>query len=618
MTTHGGYTARDFDQAELLARAMETLKLRDDPHQPHDYVPWNHSVLLVTLVIILICLNLVFLAAFVLMWKRRKLQPLMFRAPILTLIISVSAATYFTWIYIKLLAVYNPTVVPESFLCPSFSWITWIAYPTVVVSFSVRAYRLWRVFRATEDRYNELSTQNDESSDYLINATAAATSSMTAAAIASSGIPSTVQTPTTSTGIGASSAFGGSFTFSPHQSTPVAPQYDSTGSPVATGYARIPVKPNDSPRSRLAAGEFSSSPLMGGTPSSTSFNNPLLMSAQSKKAQFVEKQVLTERTMLKWLAVTLVGAIALKAMLQAFNLEEGLGFGCKGSIVAIIPLIFNIIQLALGAFLLFVFRHIKDDYGAAREVTLISGMWVAATVIEIIALMIATASLPTDWADMNARTYGVVHGICHLLRALFILGTCGIWPLYQTYTTQFVSLWSDYSSLHSLDALLYDMVCLNYFHAFLLNEQMSADYLSCWMEIELYNELALSLAKAEIEEEGLTNEDIDKKARYFPQLRLHAMRIFNRYIAPGCEKELKLITEATRQRLVSDLNLGLTNHHTFDRVQGECYAVMNSCFPRFKSSIYHRKCLADLDRDEQLRSVLEKSGMIDSTSQLDI
>lgn len=204
---------------------------------------------------------------------------------------------------------------------------------------------------------------------------------------------------------------------------------------------------------------------------------------------------------------------------------------------------------------------------------------------------------------MTAATFNQVHGVITMLRCVFLFVVTVAWPLYQTFTVRFVSLWSDYSALHSLQALLSDIVCIQYFRAYLLHQHMSADYLSCWLEIELFNDLARTLAEGR---DGMTDAT---SAR----LRPHAVRIYDKFLRPGSERMLRVVSDTARQGVVDSINNGRIAEETFSQVQGEVFAVMNSSFPRFKASIFHQQCLAELERDRQLRNVLEQSGMIDVT-----
>ncbi len=345
--------------------------------------------------------------------------------------------------------------------------------------------------------------------------------------------------------------------------------------------------------------------------------------------------------MMKHFAIIIVVALAIKALIYLLRADTGLGFGCSGDFQVPLPaLVCNGIQFIVGFVILYKFRRIKDDYGASHELIVVSGMWIVATVVEVVALMVASSSLPTRWGPphnaLTADTFGVVHGYITLIRCIFLLFATLAWPLYQTYTVRFVSLWSDYSALSSLKALLSDIVCIQYFRAFLLHEQMSSDYLSCWVEIELFNDLARSLAEGEDDVNANSNGNnngngggygnngstsgvggagggggVTRTAHYSAQLRPHAARIFDKFLAHGAEREVRLVSDAARHKVVVDINKNLTSKDSFSIVQDEIFAVMNSSFPRFKSSPFHKQCLSELERDEQLRSVLERSGMID-------
>ena len=89
-----------------------------------------------------------------------------------------------------------------------------------------------------------------------------------------------------------------------------------------------------------------------------------------------------------------------------------------------------------------------------------------------------------------------------------------------------------------------------------------------------------------------------------------AHRIYDKYLIPSAPMYVH-VSALTLQRIGRELSgregVGV---ECFDDVQGELYAKMNSEFARFLSSPLCEQCLAELEREEQLRDTLEKSGMI--------
>jgi hypothetical protein len=89
-----------------------------------------------------------------------------------------------------------------------------------------------------------------------------------------------------------------------------------------------------------------------------------------------------------------------------------------------------------------------------------------------------------------------------------------------------------------------------------------------------------------------------------------AHRIYDKYLVPSAPMHVQvsaLVLHRVGRELSNDSGV---SSDTFDDVQGELYIKMNAEFARFLSSPLCEQCLAELEREEQLRETLEKSGMI--------
>ncbi|MES1915389.1 MAG: hypothetical protein MHM6MM_007342 [Cercozoa sp. M6MM] len=147
-------------------------------------------------------------------------------------------------------------------------------------------------------------------------------------------------------------------------------------------------------------------------------------------------------------------------------------------------------------------------------------------------------------------------------------------------------IWSTTRSLESLTALLRDIVCVNAFakwlHAY---EPSSFEHLLCWLEIELFRDMAPSQAR--------TETAIEIYQRFVPRLDL---------------------SHSTALRLHAALGSGTVDAHSgvFDALQQEVFASLDAfCFERFLLSREGVALRERLLREERLRARLATAGMID-------
>ncbi len=113
---------------------------------------WQSNVLCITLLVLTILADIVMFVAMVLVYQRRRSQPLKFRGPHLILIIGFGSILGFTWSGLFLVRQLNSTFLPNSTLCELWTWVMWVAYPCGVAPYFLRALRIWRVFRASDSR----------------------------------------------------------------------------------------------------------------------------------------------------------------------------------------------------------------------------------------------------------------------------------------------------------------------------------------------------------------------------------------------------------------------------------------------------------------------------------
>jgi hypothetical protein len=90
---------------------------------------------------------------------------------------------------------------------------------------------------------------------------------------------------------------------------------------------------------------------------------------------------------------------------------------------------------------------------------------------------------------------------------------------------------------------------------------------------------------------------------------VHARRIYEKYIQLGSELEVHL-SPSIVHLVTRDVHVGVPQITCFEEAQRELLQFMEAEFARFLSSPSCEACLRELEKEEQLREVLERSGMI--------
>jgi hypothetical protein len=129
------------------------------------------------------------------------------------------------------------------------------------------------------------------------------------------------------------------------------------------------------------------------------------------------------------------------------------------------------------------------------DFVLSSGIWFVSTAGICVILFMFSGSL-TDWFDdsITSTAYLQWHAgiICVRNMAVFIVSVA--WPVHLSFAANpFVPLWSNCDALRSLESLLKDIVCIQYFRHFLTRNPSTVQYILCWVEIELYKDMADAL-----------------------------------------------------------------------------------------------------------------------------
>lgn len=273
------------------------------------------------------------------------------------------------------------------------------------------------------------------------------------------------------------------------------------------------------------------------------------------------------------------------------------GYGC-GSDVTAGWLSLHAAEALMLCGVLYSLRESRDDFGVMAELAAVAGVWVVAAAAQFSAEAIHSGSAINGWFGGGSRDHAggglgqlgylrmsvlVVAARNSLLFAVSVMA-----PLCRTYCEPFVPLWSTCDSMRSLESLLKDIVCISYFRAY-LTEQDKAESILCWVEIELFSDVAA--------------EDGDDAAAE------HARRIHDKYMTRGAELEVR-VSDGARSRVLKAIEAGEAGPFLFREVQLELFQLMHEDFALFLASDTCRVCMQELEREEHLRSVLQHSEMI--------
>lgn len=246
----------------------------------------------------------------------------------------------------------------------------------------------------------------------------------------------------------------------------------------------------------------------------------------------------------------------------------------------------NGVEILCCAFLLWKLRYVRDDYGINKELRIVCAAWIITTLAVLVSLLLKEGVF-SFLPQLEGDTYLLVYAGAMMTRntIVFIASVC--YPVCRSYSAAYATLWSNCDALRSLNALLKDIVCVQYFRQFLIREA-HAEYILCWVEIELFKDC----------------DDLE-------MLRSQALRIYDKYLCEDAELEV-LVSLNVRNRLAYCLEQEIpdVNRQTFDEVQQELFDLMSPEFTRFLASESCSQCLRELEREENLRELLEKSQMI--------
>lgn len=279
-------------------------------------------------------------------------------------------------------------------------------------------------------------------------------------------------------------------------------------------------------------------------------------------------------------------------------------------IYPLISAIVSFLELVMAIIVVCKLRKVRDDYGIRNEIVFVSVAWIGCSVALVVTLFY-TVPNPSFLKHDLPLTYYRVAAIVVCMRDVSVFVVSCVVPVVGSFNpASYSALWSCSDNLRSLETLLKDIVCVQYFRNFLTVEA-SAEYILAWVEIELFKDV--------IEEsgggtrEGSINRDYMvygvKDGFSDGRTKEMAIYVFEKYFRDGCELEVRVKSDV-RGRLERGIFRGELHERCFDEVQREIFDHMNSMFPRFLASESCRDCLQELESEEWLKNALERSLMI--------
>ena len=145
-------------------------------------------------------------------------------------------------------------------------------------------------------------------------------------------------------------------------------------------------------------------------------------------------------------------------------------------------------------------------------------------------------------------------------------------------------------------------MCITYFRNYLASINR-VEWILAWVEMELFKDFDAPEGEGEGGEGG---GDGDGEGG---ALADQAKRIYAKYVQLGAELEVHL-QPSTVHLVTREVHVGNPGPECFFEAQAELFQLMEAEFPRFLSSPQCDACLHELEKEEVLREVLEKSGMI--------
>lgn len=305
-------------------------------------------------------------------------------------------------------------------------------------------------------------------------------------------------------------------------------------------------------------------------------------------------RILKEWTLIKCLLVIEALLLIIKSSLNVIdptNVHDE-RLRCMGSF-PIVWILGSITLIVLCAVFLCTHRHVRwDDYGMYQELAVICFALSVVTLTRFLALIVKLGYIPVGFYpgkdDSNDRNYLETDVAFRLALNISLFLISVVYPIIQSFRQQRCTMWSTSDALMSLESVLADILCIQYFRNF-LQEKGCDNLILCWVEIALFKDL--------------DPDDLDTIHR-------HAIRLTEKYVLRQSEFELQM-SENVRTKLCDELrHANQITVHSLDEVENEIFTLMKPLFILFLSSENCQLCLNDLEREEALKRLLELCHMI--------
>ncbi len=251
-------------------------------------------------------------------------------------------------------------------------------------------------------------------------------------------------------------------------------------------------------------------------------------------AKYWDSMVLRESWLVKLFLVALFLSALVKYSLDLVDPGNMhiLGYGCAKD-PGYVWIGLNFLEILCCCLLLFKLRFVRDDYGIKKELHIVCVLWVITTIVVLIAKLLRQGMFQFINLTLSDVQYLDVHASTIVVRNTLVFVASVAYPVCRSYSAAYATLWSNCHALESLDALLKDIVCVQYFRQFLIREA-HVEYILCWVEIELF-------------------KDCDDTG----MLRAQARRIFDKYLCEDAELEVLVSKHEPDQHLKPEYQTNL-------------------------------------------------------------
>ena len=493
-------------------------------------------------------------------YKRRNLQPLKARSPALTTASALGGyvlLTWCCWLQAHFLVAEDGLGFRGPYtLCSVGIWALYIGHPLLLIPYILRCYRLYFVFNYNVEQVEKQRLR----------------------AMAHRRAPSV----------------GSTCSNSPRRVRSTSPvQNGTSGFPVGDGqgegqpgHVAIVVGGAGTPR-RAGGGEGGVGHGRGGDGTGV----PTATRDSSSFFYYEKKHRMSEAWLLRRLAFVLsffvMYTVANQVMIETYPKSsyiandvcpsQHMGFVMEWEVIEFIEQIIFVLAL-------YHLWDVIDTFSIRTELLSIFIVWILWSGLRV---GLALTSGPRLWLHYES--------VLVILRSavLFTVSVC--MPLLHTYgiAAGELTLWSFPSSLESLDTVLKDNLCMQFFQRY-MTQRLSVQHVNFWLSVELY-------------------KDIDTDMEVFSNERFEeAQRLYSEYIGTEAESPIALLTVGQRLNIKNELLTQRAPLALFDEAKMAVFHDMESnAFPGFLKSKLYKKLKVKLEIQRQTYGTLKAYRMVD-------